>query len=78
MEKADDNASPEDKALEMNITKLNIADTLFKNPEIKNTILDNIAFAYLLEDQHILNNKNSLTDITNCQPIKEIRTKLSK
>ena len=60
MEKADDNASPEDKALEMNITKLNIADTLFKNPEIKNTILDNIAFAYLLEDQHILNNKKFL------------------
>jgi len=60
IEKADPNASPEDKALEMNITKLNIADTLFKNPEIKNAILDNIAFAYLLEDQHILNNKKFL------------------
>ncbi len=60
IEKADPNASPEDKALEMNITKLNIADTLFKNPEIKNAVLDNIAFAYLLEDQHILNNKKFL------------------
>lgn len=59
-EKADKNASPEDKALDMNIIKLNIADTLFKNPQIKNTILDNIAFAYLLEDQHIVNNKKFL------------------
>jgi Thioredoxin-like len=60
LEKADKNASPEDKALDMNIIKLNIADTLFKNPQIKNTILDNIAFAYLLEDQHIVNNKKFL------------------
>lgn len=60
LEKASPSATPEDKALDMNITKLNIADTLFKNPEIKNTILDNIAFAYLLEDQHIINNKKFL------------------
>jgi len=54
------NVSPQDQALQMNITKLNIADTLFKNKKIKNSVLDNIAFAYLLEDQHIINNKKFL------------------
>jgi len=59
-EKINTKVSPEDEALQMNITKLNIADTLFKNSKIKNSILDNIAFAYLLEDQHIVNNKKFL------------------
>jgi len=59
-EKVATKVSPADQALEMNITKLNIADTLFKNKKIKNTVLDNIAFAYLLEDQHIINNKKFL------------------
>lgn len=49
-----------DNSLEMNVAKLNIADTLFTNPVIKNTVLDNIAFAYLLEDQHLENNKKFL------------------
>lgn len=61
MEKvSNESASPSDKALDMNIAKLNITDTLFENQEIKNTVLDNIAFAYLLEDQHIINNKKFL------------------
>lgn len=54
------NKSETQKALEINIKKLNIADTLFKNEAIKNTILNNIAFMYLLEDQNILNNKKFL------------------
>jgi len=49
-----------DMILDMNIRKLNIADTLFKNETIKNTILNNIAFTYLLEDQNIVNNKKFL------------------
>ena len=44
-----------DTSLKLNIEKLNVADTLFKNKKIKNTILNNIAFAYLLEDQNISN-----------------------
>jgi len=36
---------------------LNIADTLIKNEKVKNTILNNIAFTYLLEDQNMVNNK---------------------
>ncbi|WP_306350436.1 TlpA family protein disulfide reductase [Flavobacterium sp. '19STA2R22 D10 B1'] len=49
-----------DTALEKNIKKLNIADTLFKNDKVKNTVLNNIAFLYLLEDQHIINNQKFL------------------
>lgn len=44
-------------SLENNITKLNIADTLIKNNEIKNVVLNNIAYMYLLEDQNMYNNK---------------------
>lgn len=50
----------EDEDLEQHIHKLNIADTLFKNEKIKNKILDNIAFSYLLEDQNIFNNQKFL------------------
>ncbi len=46
-----------DSPLENNIKKLNVADTLFTNKNIKNTILNKIAFIYLLEDQNIANNK---------------------
>lgn len=49
-----------DLALKTNINKLNIADTLIKNETVKNTILNNIAFAYLLEDQNMVNNQKFL------------------
>lgn len=49
-----------DLALKTNINKLNIADTLIKNEKVKNTILNNIAFTYLLEDQNMVNNKTFL------------------
>lgn len=49
-----------EESLAINIHKLNIADTLFKNIKIKNKIIDNIAFSYLLEDQNIVNNKKFL------------------
>jgi hypothetical protein len=52
--------SQEDLALKTNIHKLQIADTLFKEPSIKNTMLNNIAFTYLLEDQNMANNKKFL------------------
>ncbi len=54
------NVSEADKSLEMNVRKLHIADSLFRNKSIKNTILNNIAFTYLLEDQNIINNKKFL------------------
>jgi len=39
-----------------NITKLNVVDTLIRNEKVKNTVLDNIALIYLLEDQNLNNN----------------------
>ncbi|MGX7666388.1 TlpA family protein disulfide reductase [Flavobacterium pedocola] len=47
----------EKQALEYNIKKLNITDTLIDNKKIKNAVLNNIAFMYLLEDQNMSNNK---------------------
>jgi hypothetical protein len=44
-----------------NIEKLNIVDTLIQNQKVKNAILNNIAFIYLLEDQNIYNNDKFLT-----------------
>ena len=52
--------TPLDLALKTNINKLNIADTLIKNKTVKNTILNNIAFTYLLEDQNMVNNQKFL------------------
>jgi len=42
---------------EKNIAKLNIVDTLITNQKVKNKVINNIAFMYLLEDQNIKNNK---------------------
>jgi peroxiredoxin len=49
-----------DLALTTNINKLNIADTLIKNEKVKNSIFNNIAFTYLLEDQNMVNNQKFL------------------
>jgi len=49
-----------DLALTTNINKLNIADTLIHNEKVKNNILNNIAFSYLLEDQNMVNNQKFL------------------
>ena len=45
-----------DLALKTNINKMSIADTLIKNEKVKNMVLNNIAFQYLLEDQNMVNN----------------------
>lgn len=45
-----------DLALKTSINKLNITDTIIKNEKLKNIILNNIAFQYLLEDQNMMNN----------------------
>lgn len=49
-----------DLALKTNINKLNIADSLIRDKKVKNTILNNIAFTYLLEDQNVVNNQKFL------------------
>lgn len=49
-----------DLELKTNINKLKIADTLIKNQRVKNIVLNNIAFKYLMEDQNVVNNKEFL------------------
>ncbi|AWH86112.1 hypothetical protein HYN59_13775 [Flavobacterium album] len=52
--------SLEEELYRDNIEKLNIADSVFSNQAVKNVVLNNIAFSYLLEDQNITNNKKFL------------------
>jgi len=47
-------------ALENNITKLHIADTLLRNEKIRNAILNQVAFNYMIEDQNMANNQRFL------------------
>ena len=61
-----------DLALKTNINKMNIADTLIKNAQVKDNILNNIAFTYLLEDQNMANNQKFL------ETYKKISTDKSK
>ncbi len=49
-----------DLELKTNVNKLKIADTLIKNIKVKNVVLNNIAFQYLLEDQNMVNNNEFL------------------
>src|SRR5690606_17608092 len=49
-----------DQVLRANISKIKIADTLIKDASIKNTVINNIAFTYLLEDQNMINNQKFL------------------
>ncbi|MGV3459578.1 MAG: TlpA family protein disulfide reductase [Flavobacterium sp.] len=49
-----------ENALRDNIAKLNIADSVFTNESIRNQVLDNIAFSYLLEDTNIQHNRKFL------------------
>lgn len=49
-----------ERRLDNNIEKLNIIDTLISNAKVKNTILDNITYIYLLEDQNLNNNDKFL------------------
>lgn len=74
-----------ENSLEYNMNKLNIADSLFKNQDIKNQALNNIAFTYLLEDQNVASNQRFLerydelsTDESNDNEIKQISRSIKK
>lgn len=49
-----------ENALRDHIAKLDIANKLFINEKIRNGVLDNIAFSYLLEDTNIQHNRTFL------------------
>lgn len=67
-----------DLALKTNINKLHIADTLFKVEKIKNTILNAIAFQYLLEDQNIVNNNLFIDTYYNYSTDKSYKNEILK
>ncbi len=58
--KASKDGSIEERALRENIIKLSLVDSIFTDEKIKNDVLNNIAFSYLLEDQNICNNTKFL------------------
>lgn len=45
---------------DINIMKLNIADSVFKNQQVKNQVLNTLAFNYFLEDQNMTDNQRFL------------------
>jgi hypothetical protein len=65
-------------ALKTNVNKLQIADTLIKNEKVKNTILNNIAFQYLLEDQNMSNNNLFLDTYYNISTDKTQKNEILK
>ncbi|MXN90709.1 redoxin family protein [Flavobacterium sp. Sd200] len=50
----------EESSFRDNISKLDIADSVFKNKAVKNEVLNALAFNYLLEDQNMANNQKFL------------------
>lgn len=75
----------DETSLENNIQKLNITDTLISNLAIKNTVFNNIAYMYLLNDQNIYNSTKFIerylklsTDKEQQKDIKEIQNAIQK
>lgn len=65
-------------SLENNIKKLEVTDSIFTNKSIKNSVLHNIAFMYLLEDQNIQHNKAFLDKYFQLSTDKESKEKIKK
>jgi hypothetical protein len=68
----------DEKSLENNIKKLHVADSLFTNVKIKNSVLNNIAFMYLLEDQNMMSNKTFLDKYFQLSTDKEKQKEIKK
>lgn len=67
-----------DLALHCNIEKLKQTNELFKSEKIKNTILNNIAFMYLLEDQNLASNQTFLNEYFKYSTDKSTHNEISK
>lgn len=65
-------------AVTYNINKLKVADSIFKDEALKNHILNNIAFAYLLEYQNITNNRLFLKEYTSISTDKNPDNEINK
>ena len=64
--------------VENNIKKLKVTDSIFTNKSIKNSVLHNIAFMYLLEDQNTANNKTFLNLYYKLSTDKKSKEKIKK
>lgn len=67
-----------DKSLENNIKKLEVADSIFTNQKVKNAVLNNIAFMYMLEDQNMMNNNKFLEKYFKLSTDKEKQKEIKK
>lgn len=54
------NSNYDENSLNDNIVKLDIADSIFTDKKIKNEVLNNIAFAYMLKDHNVIDNQRFL------------------
>jgi hypothetical protein len=68
----------DEMSLDNNISKLNIIDTLIKNQKIKNIVLNNVAYMYLLEDQNMYNNKKFIDRYLELSTDKEQQKEVSQ
>lgn len=64
--------------LNENINKIRIADTLFKNQEVKNLVLNNVAHMYLLSDQSANNNAKFFSEYSKIATDKELNESVIK
>jgi hypothetical protein len=72
------NIAESEKTLQMGLIKLHIADTLFKDMEVKDRVLEQIAFNFLLEDQNIHNTEKLLKLYSNLSTDKTKKEEINK
>lgn len=79
------NGKADESSLRDNISKLDIADSVFTSKAVKNEVLNALAFNYLLEDQNMGNNQKFLdrymqlsTDKSNDNEIRKIGESIKK
>lgn len=75
---AKNNYKINDNSLENNIYKLHLADSLLQNTAIKNTILNNIAYMYLIENQNMYNNEKFIERYLELSTDKEQQKEVSE
>lgn len=68
----------DEMSLESNITKLKIADTLIKNKQAKNLVINNIAHMYLLSDQCSHNNSTFFNLYSKIATDKKLKAEVMK
>ncbi len=68
--------SEADLALKTNLNKLHIADTMISNSVVKNTLLNAIAYTYLLEDQNLDSNEKFIAEFNRFSTDKQKKSEI--